>query len=50
VYAKARYAEETTHALATDIVYKNGGEQVWQVWITRALNAEAMLSAGEVSE
>ena len=52
-HTKARYAEETTHALATATVYKNaknGGEQVWQAWIARALNAEAMLSAREVSE
>ena len=47
------YAEESTHALTTATVYKNaknGGEQVWQAWITRALNAEAMLNAREVSE
>ncbi|KAF8330120.1 hypothetical protein F5887DRAFT_99261 [Amanita rubescens] len=48
ICSTAHYAEETTHALTTATVYKNaknGGEQVWQDWITRALNAEAMLSA-----
>ena len=53
ICSTAHYAEETTHALTTVTVYKkakNGGEQAWQAWITRALSAEAMLSAREVSE
>ncbi|KAF8330122.1 cytochrome P450 [Amanita rubescens] len=52
-HAKAHYIEETTHVLATATVHKNaknGGEQVWQTWVTRALNAEAMLSAREVKQ